>query len=284
MLTFTQRKKYAAALCGLDENDTKMMPLIVSSLNTADKLLENAARRYWTRKEKVANITADKQYYQIASDMHRVATVRCKVGNDSDIVVPLTEICSEQEWNKLNSMPYSANYPTHFFIRGSDEIGLYPCPSTNITGGLIVSYEPRVRDMGIDDFTFTADVTQNGVNIENPDNTGLPGGFQSYMTENFWIKSNDGQDGNWYKVQKVVDSLTMQIDNEYLGPSGTGVSFTMGQVPPYPEEYHEAAAFYAAFMYYSARKTLRAQQCINRYSMACYKATETRTATKLLAL
>ena len=253
MLTFTQRKQQAAKLCGINEQEPEMS-IIISNLNSADKLFENAARRGWTRREKVANLTANKQYYQIASDMHRVSTVRCRISTDSDIINPLTEVQSDYDWNKLNSFPFKTTYPTHFFIRGNDEIGLYPCPSEDVVDGLIVSYEPRVRDMGIDDFTFTADVLENGVNIENPDTEGLPGGFKPYMTENFWIKSNDFEDGNWYKVQKVIDASHMQIDNNYLGPSGNGVSFTMGQVPPYPEEYHEAAIYYAAFKFFAMRK------------------------------
>lgn len=252
MLTFTQRKEQAAKLCGINYQEPEMA-IIVSNLNSADKLFENAARRGWTRKEKIASITANKQYYQIASDMHRVSSVRCKTDTNGEIIVPLVEVQSEYEWNKLNAYPFKASYPTHYFIRGNDEIGIYPCPSESITDGLIVSYEPRIRDMGIDDFTFTADVVQNGVDITNPSNT-LVGGFKPYMTENFWIKANDAEDGNWYKVQKVIDTTHMKIDNNYLGPSGNGVSFTMGQVPPYPEEYHEAAIYYAAFKFFAMRK------------------------------
>lgn len=252
MLTFTQRKEQAAKLCGINYVEPEMA-IIVSNLNMADKLFENAARRAWTRKEKQANLTAGKQYYQIASDMHRVSSVKCKTSMNGNVIVPLTEVQSEYEWNKLNAYPFSTSYPTHYFIRGNDEIGIYPCPSETIVDGLMVAYEPRIRDMGIDDFTFTADVVQNSVNITNPSET-LAGGFQEYMTENFWIKSNDGQDGNWYKVQKVIDANTMQIDNNYLGPSGNGVSFTMGQVPPYPEEYHEAPIYYACFKFFAMRK------------------------------
>ena len=79
------------------------MPVIIANMNMADKLLENAARRMWTRKEKVAKLTAGKQFYQIASDMHRVITVKCRISSDSDIIVPLTEVQSEFEWDKLNA-------------------------------------------------------------------------------------------------------------------------------------------------------------------------------------
>ena len=98
MLTFTQRKEQAAKLCGIHYQEPEMA-IIVSNLNSADKLFQNAARRSWTLKEKVANITADKQYYQIASDMHRVSSVRCKTDTNGTIIVPLTEVQSEYEWN-----------------------------------------------------------------------------------------------------------------------------------------------------------------------------------------
>lgn len=253
MLTFTQRKQQAAKLCGINYLEPEMA-IIVSNLNNADKLFANAGRRAWTRKEKIANIKAEKQYYQIASDMFRVSSIRVKTSTGGNFINPLKEVQSEEEWNRLNAFPFKTSYATHYFIRGNDEIGLYPIPSEDVENGLMVAYEPRIRDMGIDDFVFTADVLENGVDITNPDATGLPGGFKPYMTENFWIKSNDYEDGNWYKVQKVIDGNHMKIDNNYLGPSGTGVSFTMGQVPPYPEEYHEAAIFYAAFKFYAMRK------------------------------
>lgn len=253
MLTFTQRKEMAAKLCGINYQEPEM-PIIITNMNMADKLLENAARRMWTRKEKVAKLTAGKQFYQIASDMHRVIEVKCRIATDSDIIVPLTEVQSEFEWNKLNAFPFSTSYPTHYFVKGDDEIGIYPCPSEDVTDGLMVAYSPRIRDMGIDDFSFTADVIQNSTSITNPDAVGLPGGFKEYMTENFWIKSNDGEDGNWYKVQKIISPNEMQIDNNYLGPSGNGVSFTMGQVPPYPEEYHDAAINYACYKFFAMRK------------------------------
>lgn len=253
MLTFTQMKEQASKLCGIHYQEPEMA-VIISNINTATKLFENAARRYWTKKEKIADLTADQQYYQMSNDMHRVHEIKCKTSTDGNIIVPLTEVASEYDWNRLNSVPFKTSWPTHYFIRGNNEIGLYPCPSESITGGLIVSYEPRVRDMAIDDMTFTADVAQGSVNIENPDRTALVSGFQPYMTENFYIKSNDGKDGNWYKVQKVISEDKLQIANNWLGPTGTGVSLTLGQVPPFPEEYHDAPVFYACFKFYAMRK------------------------------
>lgn len=253
MLTFTQMKEQAVKLCGINYQEPEMA-VIISNINTAIKLFENAARRYWTNKQKTADLIADQQYYQLANDMHRVKEIRCKTSGNGDVIVPLTEVQSEYEWNRLNSFPFTTSWPTHYFIRGNNEIGIYPCPSENIEDGLIVTYEPRVRDLAIDDITFTADVENGSVYIQNPNNTQLPGGFQSYMTENFYIRSNDGKDGNWYKLEDVVNANKAALNNAWLGPTATGVSLTMGQVPPFPEEYHDAPVFYACFKFFAMRK------------------------------
>ena len=256
MLTFTQRKKMAAKRCGIHYEDNEM-EYIVQNINNADKAFQNASRRPWTRKEKRANITADKQYYQIASDMYRVSDVRCRQSSNSNVVMPLTEVRSEHEWNKMNSYPHSGMFPTHFFIRGNDEIGIYPTPAENITDGLIVAYEPRIRDMGVEDIEFDASVTRNGTAItvtSVDDSEGLQDVFADYMTENWYAYRTDGKDGNYYKIQKVIDPQHAVLENNYLGNTATNAPFLIGQVPPYPEEFHDAAVYYACFQFFSMRK------------------------------
>lgn len=249
MLTFTQRKQMAAKKCGIHYEENEM-DYIVQNINNADKLFQNASRRPWTRKEKRANLTAGKQYYQIASDMYRVADVRCRQSNNSNIIMPLTEVRSEHEWNKMNSYPHSGMFPTHFFIRGNDEIGIYPTPAENITKGLIVTYEPRIRDMGVEDISFTASVVQNSNEIIAVE----PDIFAPYMEENWYAFRTDGKDGNYYKIQKVIDGQHALLENNYLGISSANAPFTIGQVPPYPEEFHEAAVNYACFNFFAMRK------------------------------
>lgn len=249
MLTFTQRKQMAAKKCGIHYEENEM-DYIVQNINNADKLFQNAARRPWTRKEKRADLTTDKQYYQIASDMYRVADVRCRQANDSNVIMPLTEVRSEHEWNKMNSYPHSGMFPTHYFIRGNDEIGIYPKPAENITKGLIVTYEPRIRDMGVEDIPFHASVVQNSNEIIAVE----ADIFAPYMEENWYAFRTDGKDGNYYKIQKVIDGQHALLENNYLGISTANAPFTIGQVPPYPEEFHEAAVNYACFNFFAMRK------------------------------
>lgn len=248
MLTFTQRKKLAADLCGIYYTEPEMKT-IIASLNTADKIFQNASRRPWTRVERTQDIVANKQYYDIPVDMVRVANVRCKQSDDSTVIVPLEEVRSETNWNKMNAFPNASMFPSHFFIKGHDSIGIFPIPSISIEDGLIISYEPRVRDMGKEDVDFTASVTQGETTVTATTNV-----FQPYMVNNWYIYNKDGAEGNYYKIDEYVSATQVKIKNAYLGETSASASLSMGQVAPYPEEYHEAAAQYAAYMFFTKRK------------------------------
>lgn len=248
MLTFSQRKKMAAELCGINQTEP-VMSSIITNLNIADKIFQNAARRPWTRVEITADVVANQQYYKIPADMVRVAEVRCKQSTDSTVIVPLEEVASELNWNRMNAFPNASMFPSHYFIKGHNEIGIFPIPSSDITDGLIVSYEPRVRDMGQNDVSFTASVTENSLEIVAATNV-----FKASMINNWYVYNTDGYDGNYYKIAEVTDATHAKLELPYLGETSASASLKMGQAAPYPEEYHEAAVYYAAFMFFAMRK------------------------------
>lgn len=248
MLTFTQMKKKAANFCGIYD-DAPDMDGIITDIHTGVKLFQNAARRYWTRREKKTNLNANQQYYQFPSDMLRVRTVRVKSG---DRMVPLTEVFSEEEWDSLNASQFAvAGQPTHFFVKGADEIGLYPTPRQTVADGLVVSYEPRMVDMAIEDVKLNANVTENGVTVVDPQ-----GRFKPNMVNDCWLTVTNGSDGNWYKIVKFIDKNNIQIDNNYQGLTENNVPILIGQCPAFPEEYHLAPVHYAAQQFFLLRKDL----------------------------
>lgn len=248
MLTFTQMKKKAANFCGIYD-DAPDMDGIITDIHTGVKLFQNAARRYWTRREKKTNLNTNQQYYQFPSDMLRVRTVRVKSG---DRMVPLTEVFSEEEWDSLNVSQFAtAGHPTHFFVKGADEIGLYPTPRQTVADGLVVSYEPRMVDMAIEDVKLNANVTENGVTVVDPQ-----GRFKPNMVNDCWLTVTNGSDGNWYKIVKFIDRNNIQIDNNYQGLTENNVPILIGQCPSFPEEYHLAPVHYAAQQFFLLRKDL----------------------------
>lgn len=248
MLTFSQRKNMAAKMCGIYTTEPEM-GTIVANLNLADKLFQNAARRPWTRVEVTADVVANQQYYKIPADMVRVAEVRCKQADDSTVILPLEEVASELNWNRLNSFPNASMFPTHYFIKGHNEIGIFPIPSTDITDGLIISYEPRIRDMGQEDVSFTATVENGSVEIVSTTSV-----FKPSMINNWYVYNTDGYDGNYYKIAEVTDATHAKLELPYLGEDSSAASLKMGQAAPYPEEYHEAAVDYACYRFFAMRK------------------------------
>lgn len=249
MKTFTQMKKAAAGYCGLYD-DAPEMGKIVEDMQTGIKLFQNAARRYWTRRERKTNLAADQQYYQFPSDMVRVSAVKAKVG---DRYIPLTEIQSETEWNELNLEPFlRVNHPAYYFIKGADEIGIYPTPGEAVVDGLIVTFEPRMVDMSIEDATVKVKVIENSNVIEAVDSTT----FNANVINNCWLKVTDGSDGNWYKVSKYIDNTHIWVDNNFQGPSSNSVEAVVGQVAQFPEEYHDAPVHYAVNLFFTMRKDL----------------------------
>lgn len=249
MLTFTQRKQQAARLCGIHYQEPEM-ELIATNINNADKLFMQASRIGYTVQRRTAKVKDGVQFYRLAADMHRVTSVQYKY-KDSTTTLPLIKVVGIEQWNALNTSK-SSGIPQYYFIDGGRNIGLYPIPSEDNNEGLVVDYEPRPRDLGVEDMNFKAKAVYNTPYIENQ--VGLPNGFVSYMENDFYIKVTSGEDGNWYKVEKVINNNKILLDNRYLGMSGNDVSFVMGQCPLYPEEYHEAAIYYAAFKFFSMRK------------------------------
>lgn len=248
MLTFSQMKKQAADNCGLYDNAPEMAK-VIRDINTGVKRFQNAARRYWTRDEKKLNIVNNKSYYRLPSDVLRVTSVQVK---SNDLYQPITQIRSEDQWNQLGSAPgFGSNVPTHYFIKGANEIGLYPTPSADIADGLLISFEPRMVDMSIDDICIEAEVVNNSniVTLSWQDDV------EVNISNNCYLTVGDGLDGYWYKIDGVSGDQ-IQLENVYGGISSNEASVTIGQCPPFPEEYHDAPVYYACHQFFLLRKDL----------------------------
>lgn len=246
MLTFTQAYTRAADITGISiVTNTSALINIKADINQGLRIFKNASRRYWTRKEATTNLVANQQYYTFPEDMVRITTVRVTSGG---LTLPVVLVDSEEMWNRINPIPaMTVGIPTTGFIRGKNELGLYPIPSVNATNGLIVSYEPRLKDLSIDDTTGNINVTNGSVTVTS---SAL---FNSKMV-GMSLQVTDGSDGNWYPIVGYTSSSSITIENVYQGPTSTGVASIIGQVPDIPEDYQLGLVYYAAYNYYLKRK------------------------------
>lgn len=264
MLTWTQAYNRAANMTGISLTNATDIAYLQADINQGLRLFKNAARRYWTRQEKVTNMVAGQQYYQMPADFVRATEVRV---NSNGLNFPIVLVNSEHLWNKLNIIPaMTINLPTYAFVRGFNEIGLWPTPSANTANGLIVSYEPRLIDMAIDDVTGVT--TSNTVGVTNGSQIVTCSGssFTSSMPGR-WFSVQDGTDGNWYQIASYNSATQLTLANNYQGlTNSSAASWTVGLAPDLPEDYHLALVYYAAFNFYLKRKdTATAQMYLDMF-------------------
>lgn len=242
-MTFQQLYTRALDMCGVQSTSTTDLTNIKQDINQGLRIFKNASRRYWTRKEVSANLVATQQYYTFPEDMVRITEVRVNTGG---LNFPVMPVDSEAMWNRINIIPaMTINLPMYYFIRGNNEVGLWPIPSTAITAGLIVSYEPRMRDMSLDDTTGSFGVTNGSQTVTS---TAL---FNANMV-GMMFSATDGSDGNWYPIITYTNANTISLENYYQGSTGT-VTGIVGSVPDLPEDYHLGLVYFAAYNFYLKR-------------------------------
>lgn len=247
MITFQQLYTETADGCGINLTDTVNVNFIKRNINNALKLFKNDARRYFTRKEVVADLQANQQYYTLPADSIRGSAVRV---NNGSLIFPITSIESEQAWNALNVIPnFAVFYPQKYFFRGATEVGVWPIPSQLLTGGIIIAYDARLTDMYLDDTVgVTISVTNNSQTI-----TCTSGSFNKNMV-GMKFSVTDGSDGNWYTILSYTNGNTLTLDNYYQGTTETTTATIIGSCPDIPEEYQQGLEFYALHIFHLMKR------------------------------
>lgn len=237
-------------------------------INEGGAFFLNRLGRKFNKEYQSTNLVANQQYYQFPSEVLRISEGRFL--NGTNYYTP-TLVTDEEEWNRLNTISTTGNYPSHYYIRGFNELGLYPIPSTNVTNGAIISYEPQHVDLTQDDFVAgTMTVSNSAVAI-----THSASGFTQNMIGR-WLQVTDGTDGKWYRITAFVSSSVMNLENYYEGISGSGRSFRIGEVMKIPNAYQDAPVFYAAERFYMTQNDQRTAPIFNaRFEAKIKSAKET---------
>lgn len=248
MLTFTQSYTEVADNCGFSATtSSQSLTNAKRHINLANRNFMNGSRRYWTNKRVTTNLVQGQTAYTFPEDMVRITTVKIQNGA---LTLPITLVDSEELWNRITIIPaMTVGYPTQGFIRGRNQLELYPVPSVNVTNGLIVSYESRMRDMTLDDTTNVVVTVTNNSNVL----LATTGSFTAQMV-GMWVNITDNAgDGNWYQIVGYTDATHITLENYYQGPTVTGASCIIAFVSPLPEDFHQAPIDYASYRYFLKR-------------------------------
>lgn len=225
-------------------NDFSAASLVIAKrdINEGGAMFLNRLGRKFNKEYLTASLVANQQYYQMSASTLRISEIRVLQGTNYTTPKLVT---SEQEWNALNSIVTTGSIPTHSYIRGFNEVGLYPTPSAAVTNGLIVSFEPQHVDLTQDDYS-TGTVTVNNAAIAV---THSGTSFTPQMVGR-WLQVTDGTDGKWYKIGSYTSTSVLSLENYYEGISGSGRTFRIGEVMKIPNAYQDAPVYYALDRYY----------------------------------
>lgn len=216
-------------------------------MNVGYHRFDAAIARYFTRKQQFKNIVANQYLYQTPVDAIRVSDVAVTIGTNFEL--PLIQIRSENEWRTKRIYTQSSSYVTHYFIYGSNQIGLFPTPAASVTNGLRFVYQPQDVDM------TKADYTTGTVTITSGNSTVIGTGtvWSSATHKGMSLQVTDGSDGNWYEVDTVSNNTSLTLLTPYAGPSVTAVTYKLGQILNVPGEYDDVPIDYALSRYFEKK-------------------------------
>jgi len=240
-MTIAQLKAKAQKISG--DASSATLSQFETDINIGANKLNSAMNNYFNRRSKSTNMIADQQYYQLPPDCIRVIGVDFVISADRRL--PLTQIRSEYQWRQINYAQQSSNWLTYYFVKGADEIGLFPIPSDNLSAGVIIYYEPRSQKQTASDYaTGTVAVTSGLTTV-----TGTGTVFTADMVgREFQV--TDGSDGYNYRIAGFTSGTEVTLEEPYIGFSGSGKTFNIGQSFLFPEEYHENTVDYALYRFF----------------------------------
>ena len=244
-ITFTDQQTIAQEIVGLTDATTLLK--LKRDINIGATKFMGLLGREYNRKSRFTDVVASQQYYQMPEDGQKLKEVIVSNGGWD---VPLEQVADEHAWRMMNMMS-TTGQPSHYFIKGNDELGLYPIPSSTVTGGIELVFSPKHVEVTQSDYLTGTVAATNGSQTITHSATG----FTSNMVGQ-WFEVTDGSDGNWYRISAYNNSSTLTLENYYQGTSSSSLTFRIGQVMDMPEEYLESPVDYACYRHFLKRGDL----------------------------
>lgn len=257
-------------VCIDDENttytgltDTKSF--IKREINNTNMYLFSLLKKYKLQPPPYTEPTvADQIYYNFRPGFSKLTSLTVSVGT---YVPPLKIVESEDEWNRLQSIPATSGWPKAVFPR-RDTYGIYPTPQAVYTMTLTGLWIPI--NMTVDDYTTgTIAITSGSANIVGTGTT-----FTSNMVGR-WLATTDSNgvaNGNFYRIATFTNTTHIAVDRNIIDTTASGLTFVIGQSPEMPEELHEFIPYRVGAAYYGLRRRnpTIAQELLNYFYTGDY--------------
>lgn len=253
-LTWTDLQTKAVRL----SRDTSPATLtqLQQDMNTGYHLFNAKLGRYWSRKQQFTDVVDGQSIYQTPIDSVRIIgmTVKTATGTNS-YSPPIKEIRSEYEWRLIKTTPnYASSWIAYYYVLGNDEIEVWPVPSGDITNGIRFYYQQQDHDLSVSDIVSSTLSPVQTVTMTN--GTTLVTSTGSTFTNQLvglQFQVTGVTDLSWYEIVDVPTSGTLTLKSAFVGNSGSGLAFRIGQQPIIPGEYHSNLVDYALWLFFSGK-------------------------------
>lgn len=242
-------------------------------MNTGYHLFNAKLSRYFSRKQQFTDVKVGQSIYQVPLDSIRISNLTIDVDSSGSYKQVVQEIRSEDEWRVITAYPYASNWPTFYFNLGNDKIEVWPTASQDVTQGMRFVYQQQDNDLTVEDVLSTpislVTTVANSTTV-----TAASAIFLPYM-KGLKFQLTGLNDQTWYDIIDVPTTNTLTLKSAFIGGSGSGLPWKIGQVPIIPQEYHPVIVDYALALYYSSKgNETRANIHMQNYDAAVSDATE----------
>jgi len=225
-------------------------------MNQAYQMFNAKFGRYWSRKQQFTDVIDGQSIYQTPIDSIRIIGMTVKTADgDNSYSPPIKEIRSEYEWRLIKTVPnYASSWITYYYVLGNDEIEVWPVPSSDIPNGIRFYYQQQTPFLSVDDIISSALSPAQTVTMVNGSATVTSTGstFTNQLI-GLSFQLTGVTDLSWYEIVDVPTSSTLTLKSAFVGNSGSGLAFRIGQIPIIPGEYHDALVNYALYLFFSGK-------------------------------
>jgi hypothetical protein len=260
-LTWTELEKKAVRL----SRDTSAGTLtqLQQDMNTGYSLFNAMFGRYYSRKQQFADVNIKQSIYQQPIDSIRIIGMTVKTGPGSNSYSPpIKEIRSEYEWRLIKTVPnYASSWITYYYVLGNDEIEVWPVPSSTIPDGIRYYYQPQDHSLSVEDIISSSlNPAQTCTLIENSVTVTSTGSTFTNQLVGLWFQVLGLTDTTWYEIVAVPTPSTLTLKSAFVGNSGSGLNFRIGQLSILPQEYADVPVHYALGLFFSGKGNMARSQ------------------------
>lgn len=209
-----------------------------------DSLRYLTSKFYLNERSYTTTTVAQQQFYRLPPQVKELINLTVTIGS----VKWIPNVCPTRDyWDSLNVITFYQDFPSFFFVYDG-QVGIFPTPASS--GNTIeMHYKTRIKDLSQADYTTgTVAITQDTTTL-----TGTGTTFIKNM-EDRWIRiAEPTGDGNWYQIKTYTDATHLELYNKYTGPTVSGGTYIIGEMPIMPEDYQDLALYRALHVYYNSR-------------------------------